>query len=86
MVEESIIWCKTTKNMGKQGNQGKDFAQGYVGFTMIYLVSRVLLLCNNIPTNGFQFQALCKYYHIHNVRQALTSYDFIPSEFGIYIG
>ena len=77
---------KTTKNMGKVGNQRKDLAEGYVGFTLIGLVSRVLLLSNNIPTNGFQYKALCKYYHIHNVRPALTSYDFIPPEFGIYFG
>ena len=45
--------------MGKVGNQGKDLAQGYVGFTLICLVSRVLLLCYNISTYGIQLMTLC---------------------------
>ena len=48
--------------MGEVGNQGKDLGKGYVGFALNRFVSRVLLLFNSIPTNGFQFKALSKYF------------------------
>ena len=79
--------AKKKKNVA-QVRRGTKLAQWYLGFTLSYLGPQVLRLWNTIP-NWFQYVSiwgLSRYSFIHFLRQALTSYVFIPFVFVVYCG